>query len=184
MKERLPDTQKRARMITKRYTLVLFCSSSCHKHCLNLFWHICHVLFLLKQKEGELQETNTQVHEAEKQREKINRDSGNIRQDIDTQKVSSDGISLFPNCLSPFAPPFSKLPVCFYEGTMKTSGNFGWNLWTWYLGDRVISLKVQERWLQDNLTLRKRIEELKDVTKKREAVAEDMGNMQVLQLRK
>ncbi|XP_023867366.1 DNA repair protein RAD50 [Salvelinus sp. IW2-2015] len=81
-----------------------------------------------EQKEGELQETNTQVHEAEKQREKINKDSGNIRQDIDTQKV-------------------------------------------------------QERWLQDNLTLRKRIEELKDVTKKREAVAKDMGNMQVLQLR-
>uniref|UniRef100_A0A8C7QB85 RAD50 homolog, double strand break repair protein n=1 Tax=Oncorhynchus mykiss TaxID=8022 RepID=A0A8C7QB85_ONCMY len=81
-----------------------------------------------KQKEGELRETNTQVHEAEKQREKINKDSGNIRQDIDTQKV-------------------------------------------------------QERWLQDNLTLRKRIEELKDVTKKREAVAKDMGNMQVLQLR-
>uniref|UniRef100_A0A8C7VLB1 RAD50 homolog, double strand break repair protein n=1 Tax=Oncorhynchus mykiss TaxID=8022 RepID=A0A8C7VLB1_ONCMY len=80
-----------------------------------------------KQKEGELRETNTQVHEAEKQREKINKDSGNIRQDIDTQKV-------------------------------------------------------QERWLQDNLTLRKRIEELKDVTKKREAVAKDMGNMQVLQL--
>uniref|UniRef100_A0AAZ3R2K2 Zinc-hook domain-containing protein n=1 Tax=Oncorhynchus tshawytscha TaxID=74940 RepID=A0AAZ3R2K2_ONCTS len=81
-----------------------------------------------EQKEGELRETNTQVHEAEKQREKINKDSGNIRQDIDTQKV-------------------------------------------------------QERWLQDNLTLRKRIEELKDVTKKREAVAKDMGNMQVLQLR-
>uniref|UniRef100_A0A673YA98 RAD50 double strand break repair protein n=1 Tax=Salmo trutta TaxID=8032 RepID=A0A673YA98_SALTR len=78
--------------------------------------------------DGELQETTTQVHEAEKQREKINRESGNIRQDIDTQKV-------------------------------------------------------QERWLQDNLTLRKRIEELKDVTKKREAVAKDMGNMQVLQLR-
>lgn len=48
----------------------------------------------------------------------------------------------------------------------------------------MISLKVQERWLQDNLTLRKRIEELKDVTKKREAVAKDMGSMQVLQLRK
>ncbi|CAB1353006.1 unnamed protein product [Coregonus sp. 'balchen'] len=80
-----------------------------------------------EQKEGELQEAKTQVHEAEKQREKINKDSGNIRQDIDTQKV-------------------------------------------------------QERWLQDNLTLRKRIEELKDVTKKREALMKDMGNMQVLQL--
>lgn len=28
-----------------------------------------------------------QLHEAEKQREKINKDMGNFRQDIDTQKV-------------------------------------------------------------------------------------------------
>lgn len=40
-----------------------------------------------QQKESELQETNTQLHEAEKQKEKINKDMGNIRQDIDTQKV-------------------------------------------------------------------------------------------------
>uniref|UniRef100_A0A8C2ZBF5 RAD50 double strand break repair protein n=1 Tax=Cyclopterus lumpus TaxID=8103 RepID=A0A8C2ZBF5_CYCLU len=81
-----------------------------------------------EQKEAELQETNTQLHEAEKYKEKINKEMGNIRQDIDTQKV-------------------------------------------------------QERWLQDNLTLRKRVEELKDVVAKRGALLKDMGNMQVLQLR-
>ncbi|XP_068187944.1 DNA repair protein RAD50 [Antennarius striatus] len=81
-----------------------------------------------EQKESELQETNTQLHEAEKNKEKINKEMGNIRQDIDTQKV-------------------------------------------------------QERWLQDNLTLRKRVEELKEVVAKREALLTDMGNMQVLQLR-
>lgn len=42
---------------------------------------------LLQQKESELQETNTQLHEAEKHKEKINKEMGNIRQDIDTQKV-------------------------------------------------------------------------------------------------
>ncbi|KAA8586739.1 hypothetical protein FQN60_000575 [Etheostoma spectabile] len=81
-----------------------------------------------EQKESELQETNTQLHEAEKYKEKINKEMGNIRQDIDTQKV-------------------------------------------------------QERWLQDNLTLRKRMEELKELVAKREALMKDMGNMQVLQLR-
>ncbi|XP_034034944.1 DNA repair protein RAD50 [Thalassophryne amazonica] len=81
-----------------------------------------------ERKESELQETNTQLHEAEKHKEKINKEIGNIRQDIDTQKV-------------------------------------------------------QERWLQDNLTLRKRVEELKEVVAKREALLKDMGNMQVLQLR-
>ncbi|XP_036381636.1 DNA repair protein RAD50 [Megalops cyprinoides] len=81
-----------------------------------------------EQKEAELQRTSTQLHEAEKQREKINEDIGNIRQDIDTQKV-------------------------------------------------------QERWLQDNLTLRKRMEELQEVSEKREALLKEMGTMQVLQLR-
>ncbi|XP_068600668.1 DNA repair protein RAD50-like [Brachionichthys hirsutus] len=81
-----------------------------------------------EQKESELQETNTKLHEAEKTKEKINKEMGNIRQDIDTQKV-------------------------------------------------------QERWLQDNLTLRKRVEELKEVVARREALLKDMGNMQVLQLR-
>ncbi|TRY58124.1 hypothetical protein DNTS_025536 [Danionella cerebrum] len=42
--------------------------------------------------------------------------------------------------------------------------------------------KVQERWLQDNLTLRKRVEELKEVFRKREALLKEMGSMQVLQL--
>uniref|UniRef100_A0A3B4WUE8 RAD50 double strand break repair protein n=1 Tax=Seriola lalandi dorsalis TaxID=1841481 RepID=A0A3B4WUE8_SERLL len=80
-----------------------------------------------EQKESELQETNTQLHEAEKQKEKITKEMGNIRQDIDTQKV-------------------------------------------------------QERWLQDNLTLRKRVEELKEVVAKRDALMKDIGNMQDLQL--
>nr|XP_057943942.1 DNA repair protein RAD50 [Doryrhamphus excisus] len=81
-----------------------------------------------EQKESELQDTNTHLHEAERHKEKINKEMGNIRQDIDTQKV-------------------------------------------------------QERWLQDNLTLRKREEELKDVVAKRESLCKDMGNMQVMQLR-
>uniref|UniRef100_A0A3B3D614 RAD50 homolog, double strand break repair protein n=1 Tax=Oryzias melastigma TaxID=30732 RepID=A0A3B3D614_ORYME len=86
------------------------------------------VLKSLQQKESELQETNTQLHEAEKQKERINKEMGNIRQDIDTQKV-------------------------------------------------------QERLLQDNLTLRKREEELREVVAKREALLKDIGNMQVTQLR-
>ncbi|XP_026794416.3 DNA repair protein RAD50 isoform X2 [Pangasianodon hypophthalmus] len=81
-----------------------------------------------QQKEAELQEINAQLIEAEKQREKINIDIANIRQDIDTQKV-------------------------------------------------------QERWLQDNLTLRKRVEELKEVSKRREVLLKEMGNMQVMELR-
>lgn len=47
-----------------------------------------------------------------------------------------------------------------------------------------IFLQVQERWLQDNLTLRKRDEELKEVVTKREALLKEMGNIQVLQLRR
>uniref|UniRef100_A0A3P9IUD9 RAD50 homolog, double strand break repair protein n=1 Tax=Oryzias latipes TaxID=8090 RepID=A0A3P9IUD9_ORYLA len=43
--------------------------------------------------------------------------------------------------------------------------------------------KVQERLLQDNLTLRKREEELREVVAKHEALLKDIGNMQVLQLR-
>uniref|UniRef100_H3DLI5 RAD50 double strand break repair protein n=1 Tax=Tetraodon nigroviridis TaxID=99883 RepID=H3DLI5_TETNG len=81
-----------------------------------------------EQKESELQETNSQLHEAEKHKEKVSKEMGTIRQDIDTQKV-------------------------------------------------------QERWLQDNLTLRKRVEELKEVVSKRDALRKEMGNMQVLQLR-
>ncbi|TTX06314.1 DNA repair protein RAD50 [Bagarius yarrelli] len=81
-----------------------------------------------QQKEKELQEINAQLTEAEKQREKINKDIGNIRQDIDTQKV-------------------------------------------------------QERWLQDNLTLRKRVEELKEVSRRRQVLLKEMGNMKVMELR-
>uniref|UniRef100_A0A8C1VUC6 RAD50 homolog, double strand break repair protein n=1 Tax=Cyprinus carpio TaxID=7962 RepID=A0A8C1VUC6_CYPCA len=42
--------------------------------------------------------------------------------------------------------------------------------------------KVQERWLQDNLTLRKRVEELKEVSREHEELLKEMGNMQDLQL--
>uniref|UniRef100_A0A8C5HJ38 Zinc-hook domain-containing protein n=1 Tax=Gouania willdenowi TaxID=441366 RepID=A0A8C5HJ38_GOUWI len=51
------------------------------------------------------------------------------------------------------------------------------------LHEDIDTQKVQERWLQDNLTLRKRVEELKEVTARREALLKDMGNMQVMQLR-
>uniref|UniRef100_A0A3Q2YKC7 RAD50 double strand break repair protein n=1 Tax=Hippocampus comes TaxID=109280 RepID=A0A3Q2YKC7_HIPCM len=81
-----------------------------------------------EQKEAALQAASTLLHEAERHKEKISKEMGNIRQDIDTQKV-------------------------------------------------------QERWLQDNLTLRKRVEELKEVVAKREALCKDIGNMQVMQLR-
>ncbi|KAJ8266800.1 hypothetical protein GJAV_G00134820 [Gymnothorax javanicus] len=43
--------------------------------------------------------------------------------------------------------------------------------------------KVQERWLQDNLTLRKRKEELVEVCEKRKTLVKEMGDMQVMQLR-
>jgi len=36
-----------------------------------------------------------QLHEAEKQREKTNKDMGNIRQDIDTQKVKQSFICFY-----------------------------------------------------------------------------------------
>ncbi|XP_052393818.1 DNA repair protein RAD50 isoform X2 [Carassius gibelio] len=80
-----------------------------------------------EQKKNELQEVEKRLHEAEKQRDKISKDIGNIRQDIDTQKV-------------------------------------------------------QERWLQDNLTLRKRVEELKEVSRKHEDLLKEKGNMQDLQM--
>lgn len=48
-----------------------------------------YLFYFLQQKEAELQETNAQLLDAEKHWEKINKDLGTIRQDIDTQKVSS-----------------------------------------------------------------------------------------------
>ncbi|XP_051699260.1 DNA repair protein RAD50 isoform X3 [Oryctolagus cuniculus] len=44
--------------------------------------------------------------------------------------------------------------------------------------------KIQERWLQDNLTLRKRNEELKEVEEERKQHLKEMGQMQVLQMKK
>nr|ACB21284.1 DNA repair protein RAD50 (predicted) [Plecturocebus moloch] len=43
--------------------------------------------------------------------------------------------------------------------------------------------KIQERWLQDNLTLRKRNEELKEVEEDRKQHLKEMGQMQVLQMK-
>ncbi|XP_006734757.1 DNA repair protein RAD50 [Leptonychotes weddellii] len=44
-------------------------------------------------------------------------------------------------------------------------------------------IKIQERWLQDNLTLRKRNEELKEVEEERKQHLKEMGQMQVLQMK-
>ncbi|CAM4588312.1 DNA repair protein RAD50 [Lepidochelys kempii] len=81
-----------------------------------------------KQKESELDEVKTQLADCEKQKEKINKEMGTIRQDIDTQKI-------------------------------------------------------QERWLEDNLTLRKRNEELKEVEEERKQNLKEMGEMKVPQLK-
>ncbi|KAM7143000.1 DNA repair protein RAD50 isoform 3-T5 [Molossus nigricans] len=81
-----------------------------------------------KQKETELNKVIAQLSESEKQKEKINKEMGIMRQDIDTQKI-------------------------------------------------------QERWLQDNLTLRKRNEELKEVEEERKQHLKEMGQMQVLQMK-
>lgn len=81
-----------------------------------------------KQKETELNGVAVQLNECEKHREKINKDMGTMRQDIDTQKI-------------------------------------------------------QERWLQDNLTLRKRRDELKEVEEERKQHLKEMGQMQVLQMK-
>ncbi|XP_074865462.1 DNA repair protein RAD50 [Carettochelys insculpta] len=81
-----------------------------------------------KQKESELDEVKTQLADCEKQKEKISKEMGAIRQDIDTQKI-------------------------------------------------------QERWLEDNLTLRKRSEDLKEVDKERKQYMKEMGEMKVPQLK-
>ncbi|XP_039340964.1 DNA repair protein RAD50 [Mauremys reevesii] len=81
-----------------------------------------------KQKESELDEVKTQLADCEKQKEKISKEMGTIRQDIDTQKI-------------------------------------------------------QERWLEDNLTLRKRNEDLKEVEEERKQHLKEMGEMKVPQLK-
>ncbi|ELR61781.1 DNA repair protein RAD50 [Bos mutus] len=81
-----------------------------------------------KQKETELNKVIAQLSECDKHKEKINKEMGIMRQDIDTQKI-------------------------------------------------------QERWLQDNLTLRKRNEELKEVEEERKQHLKEMGQMQVLQMK-
>lgn len=81
-----------------------------------------------KQKETELNKVIVQLSECETHKEKVNKEMGIMRQDIDTQKI-------------------------------------------------------QERWLQDNLTLRKRNEELKEVEEERKQHLKEMGQMQVLQMK-
>lgn len=44
-------------------------------------------IFHLQQKESELEEVTLQLVDCEKNKEKINKEMGTIRQDIDTQKV-------------------------------------------------------------------------------------------------
>ncbi|XP_058024719.1 DNA repair protein RAD50 [Ahaetulla prasina] len=82
-----------------------------------------------QQKESELEEVTVQLVDCEKKKEKINKEMGTIRQDIDTQKI-------------------------------------------------------QERWLEDNLTLRKRNEDLKEVEDNIKELLKEMGEMQVPQLKR
>ncbi|XP_034260443.1 DNA repair protein RAD50 [Pantherophis guttatus] len=82
-----------------------------------------------QQKESELEEVTVELVDCEKQKEKINKETGTIRQDIDTQKI-------------------------------------------------------QERWLEDNLTLRKRNEDLKEVEDNIKQLLKEMGEMQVPQLKR
>ncbi|XP_077183022.1 DNA repair protein RAD50 isoform X2 [Paroedura picta] len=82
-----------------------------------------------QQKESELDEVKDQLAECEKKKEKINKEMGTVRQDIDTQKI-------------------------------------------------------QERWLEDNLTLRKRNEDLKEVEDNIKQYLKEMGELQVPQLKK
>ncbi|KAM3847766.1 DNA repair protein RAD50 isoform 1-T2 [Vipera latastei] len=82
-----------------------------------------------QQKESELEKVTVQLVDCEKKTEKINKEMGTIRQDIDTQKI-------------------------------------------------------QERWLEDNLTLRKRNEDLKEVEDNIKQLLKEMGEMQVPQLKR
>ncbi|KAM6475112.1 DNA repair protein RAD50 isoform 2-T2 [Liasis olivaceus] len=82
-----------------------------------------------QQKESELEKVTVQLADCEEKKEKINKEMGTIRQDIDTQKV-------------------------------------------------------QERWLEDNLTLRKRREDLKEVEDNIKQHLKEMEEMQVPQLKR
>lgn len=87
---------------------------------------------LMQQKESELQETNTHLHEAEKNKEKINKEMGNIRQDIDTQKVqspesvltlfSSFDLFFFGSCM--FILPFYKLRTWLSTSALSVASSF------------------------------------------------------------
>lgn len=82
----------------------------------------------MQQKESELQETNTHLHEAEKNKEKINKEMGNIRQDIDTQKVQSPESvltlfsSFFGSCM--FILPFYKLRTWLSTSALSVASSF------------------------------------------------------------
>ena len=57
----------------------------------------------LQQKESELHDTNGQLHEAEKHKEKITKEMGAVRQDIDTQKVPAQlPVAVLSLACSPF----------------------------------------------------------------------------------
>ena len=68
------------------------------------------------------------------------------------------------------------LPVTCYESHV---GNL-----IIFVNEFHIYIQIQERWLQDNLTLRKRNEELKEVEEERKQHLKEMGQMQVLQMKK
>lgn len=67
----------------------------------------------LQQKESELQETNSQLHEAEKHKEKVSREMGTIRQDIDTQKVIVCVLCDIPPLLDPLLVIVEIASLCF-----------------------------------------------------------------------
>lgn len=71
---------KRAERNTKRYVFAVV--SFLFRRLRNFF-----TFWSLQNKQLELQGTESQLHEAEMHKEKISKEMGTIRQDIDTQKV-------------------------------------------------------------------------------------------------
>lgn len=66
----------------------------------------------LQQKEAELRETSGQLHEAEKRKEKVGKEMGTIRQDIDTQKVRRSGPVCALSCPTAHLVTTETAPSC------------------------------------------------------------------------
>uniref|UniRef100_A0A669E4U3 RAD50 double strand break repair protein n=1 Tax=Oreochromis niloticus TaxID=8128 RepID=A0A669E4U3_ORENI len=113
-KQREEEEQKKDYLTT---TVSIYLNVDCNHVDLLFFYTIC--LPMLQDKESEYQAATTQLQEAERNKERISTEMGNIQQDKDTQKV-------------------------------------------------------KERCLWDNLTLRKRVNELKNMAAKREALEEKL----------